>query len=436
MRHVTDRTLTGVHESNGKSKRRLTDFVFTRQVEPLEEPTSSPTTEHEQIRRIKPLPRSASSQLPGPQPPSRRQAQEATALGATENMKAGQTANNILQSSSQNAAPITPQSEKQQPRRFHLSRSASMIPSTPAGLSEGTQKRTTLFVERRGRARVSPTGSSSSPFTPALNPELEQAPASEKAPALKKPGKAARTSAATPAFRAPQLAAQPRDVRLPSGLLAPWSLDDQQLVEEMQRYTLQEIGYSIAEAEATKPGDSPAPTSVKKPSRFKPKVPKLRYHERHPEKFTNQDSQMEVEEFVEDMDDDSDYIIDTYIRVPADVMELDTNAETNFGFLVLDGQDDIDEFYNAEIESDEDEGYDDEDENAENHYSADYPDEEVESDDEYGRNPYQYANNDDDDAAFSDDSEEGIEGVKYPWTKKPAWLRKAEHGSDDEDEGH
>lgn len=52
---------------------------------------------------------------------------------------------------------------------------------------------------------------------------------------------------------------------------------------------------------------------------------------------------------------------------------------------------------------------------AENHYTADYPDEEVESDDEYGRNPYQYAN---DDGAFSDGSEEG---TKYAWSKKPAW---------------
>jgi hypothetical protein len=65
---------------------------------------------------------------------------------------------------------------------------------------------------------------------------------------------------------------------------------------------------------------------------------------------------------------------------------------------------------------------------AENHYSADYPDEEVESDDEYDRNPYQYAD-DDDDAAFSDDND----GTKYPWKKKPAWLRKT-NGSDDEDD--
>jgi hypothetical protein len=163
--------------------------------------------------------------------------------------------------------------------------------------------------------------------------------------------------------RTSQLAPEPQNVRLPSGLIAPWSLDDQQLVDEMQRYTLQEIGHSIAEADTAKPGGSPAPHPMKKPSKFKPKIPKLRYHERHPEQFAKQGSDMEVEELVEDMDDNSDYIIDTYIRMPADAVEMNMHAEKNIGFLVLDGQSDIDEFYGAETESDDDEDYDEEDEN-------------------------------------------------------------------------
>lgn len=131
----------------------------------------------------------------------------------------------------------------------------------------------------------------------------------------------------------------------------------------MQAYTLQEIGHSIAEADAAKPGGSPAPTPIKKPSRFKPKIPKLRYHERHPEEFVNKGSDMEIEDLVEDIDDNSEYIIDTYIRMPIDEMEVDMNAEKIIGFLVLDGQSDIDEFYTAETESDDDEDCDEEDEN-------------------------------------------------------------------------
>jgi hypothetical protein len=166
--------------------------------------------------------------------------------------------------------------------------------------------------------------------------------------------------------RPSQLAAQePRNVRLPSGLIAPWDLTDQQLVDEMQAYTLQEIGNNIAEAEAVKPGGSPAPTSfpAKRPSKFKPKIPKLRYHERHPEQFANHENDMQVEELIEEMDDDSEYVIDTYIRMPADDMEVDSDVEKNVGFLVLDGQSDIEEFYNQDTESDEDDDYDEEDEN-------------------------------------------------------------------------
>lgn len=65
---------------------------------------------------------------------------------------------------------------------------------------------------------------------------------------------------------------------------------------------------------------------------------------------------------------------------------------------------------------------------AENHYTADYPDEEVDSDDEYGRNAYNYRTHnasdleeyDENDATFSDDD---TESTKYPWTDRPWMLR-------------
>ena len=57
---------------------------------------------------------------------------------------------------------------------------------------------------------------------------------------------------------------------------------------------------------------------------------------------------------------------------------------------------------------------------AENHYSADYPDEEVDSDDEYGRNVYNYREHASDDEyndmAYSDD-EDGYR--KAPWKDTP-----------------
>jgi len=78
---------------------------------------------------------------------------------------------------------------------------------------------------------------------------------------------------------------------------------------------------------------------------------------------------------------------------------------------------------------------------AENHPSTEYPDEEVQSDDEYGVNPYQYRNGnasdneeyDEDDARFSDDE---LEASKEPWSRRP-WLQaySGKNEGNDEEEG-
>jgi hypothetical protein len=60
--------------------------------------------------------------------------------------------------------------------------------------------------------------------------------------------------------------------------------------------------------------------------------------------------------------DDGDYIIDTYVRIPADALETEEQSK-NFGLLVLDSQPDIDEFYREEEDSDEEDDDEEEDEN-------------------------------------------------------------------------
>lgn len=78
---------------------------------------------------------------------------------------------------------------------------------------------------------------------------------------------------------------------------------------------------------------------------------------------------------------------------------------------------------------------------AENHYTADYPDEEVDSDDEFGRNAYHYRTHnasdleefdedDNDDMTFSDD-----ESTKYPWKEKKPWLARSTDESAEADDG-
>lgn len=223
----------------------------------------------------------------------------------------------------------------------------------------------------------------------------------------------------------------------------PWDVTSDRLAAEMQAYTLQEIGKTIAASETPRP--APVSSRIKSPSKFKPKKPALRYLERHPEHKVAASMEVDEEYIVEDMDDDSEYIIDTYVRVPADALEAE-EGQKNIGLLILDSQPDIDEFYREDEESDEEEDDGDEDENgmshplyllthltdynaAENHYTADYPDEEVDSDDEFDRNAYNYRNHnasdleefDEDDATFSDDESEA---TKYPWMTKP-WVKRS-----------
>lgn len=164
-------------------------------------------------------------------------------------------------------------------------------------------------------------------------------------------------------------------------------------------------------------------------------------------------------------DDDGDYIIDTYIRVPADVLDS-SEEEKNVGLLILDSQPDIEEFYGEDEGSDDEEGEEgEEDENgqssilllgyssfpsrphhgikltylpAENHYTADYPDEEVASDDEYGRDAYRYRNRNADDLeefgefldedeylGSGDEDDDGLRG--HRWIKKP-WMEETVSG--------
>jgi hypothetical protein len=205
----------------------------------------------------------------------------------------------------------------------------------------------------------------------------------------------------------------------------------------MQAYTLQEIGLNLAESEATKPGIKKPATTPRKPTKFKPKVPARRYAERHPDQVVDTAAEMDIDEVYTDdyMDEDGDYIIDTYIRIPAESLES-LEAQKNVGLLILDSQPDIDEFYRDDDASDEEEDGEDEDENAENHYTADYPDEEVDSDDEYGRNAYNYRTHnasdleefDENDAVWSDDENEA---TKYPWMKRDVGRGVGIHDDDD-----
>ncbi|KAF2420313.1 hypothetical protein EJ08DRAFT_738662 [Tothia fuscella] len=118
---------------------------------------------------------------------------------------------------------------------------------------------------------------------------------------------------------------------------------------------------------------------------------------------------------MDDVDDDGDYVYDTYQRhfisanSPASVDEM-----ASIGHLVITEEDQ--ELWQTYIDDDEDEKFDtdDEDSNAEDYYGADYPEDEVDDDDEFDRNAYKYRNkgasdeeewDENDDIALSDDED-------------------------------
>jgi hypothetical protein len=368
--------------TGGKLQKVEPGYIFSRQPTDNDNaPTSNPLIP-EPVRRIKQLHRSASSQALGASTPS--SSRENSAPGTPLDQDASPTA----------TPPPTPLDHT--PRRFHMSRSATPVGSTPTGTGR-KRKEAALFIERIERKRPrSLEGQIQNPQldevaehdpskADATQPDQEKlgpgfaAPQPEERPTRKKPGLAARSS--TPPVRSTSplkpLVAPLRNVRLPSGAMIPWDVSSERLAAEMQAYTLEEIGRTLARQEteaaaeasrlaALKARSAPNPAH-KYSSKFKPKKPALRYAERHPEEQAKHEHEaMDVDEpHIGDADedmDDGDYIIDTYVRIPADALETEEQSK-NFGLLVLDSQPDIDEFYREEEDSDEEDDDEEEDEN-------------------------------------------------------------------------
>ncbi|KAF5134360.1 hypothetical protein E5D57_004994 [Metarhizium anisopliae] len=122
-----------------------------------------------------------------------------------------------------------------------------------------------------------------------------------------------------------------------------------------------------------------------RPLRFKPKSPAKRFHERHPELAPPQSPGTSTDTTVSDLSDegdDDDWVIEEYVRIPANSVALDSGP-ADVGILVLEDEEESLLFFGSALDEDDELGEDDEDEN-------DYPEDEVDSDDEYGRDAYVY----------------------------------------------
>ncbi|KAI0128828.1 hypothetical protein BJ170DRAFT_594655 [Xylariales sp. AK1849] len=303
-----------------------------------------------------------------------------------------------------------------EPRRFHMSRADMMLatPKYPTYRSHGgiSKKRSApaLFVERKVKRQASTTfnsvthGLNAQTTTRAIPPLSDEShiTASDSLPEhmevdvagtrkLKKPGLARLAQKdGIPTAKA----------ELPLAMVDRWNVNLDQLTSDMNAFAMEQIGLNLQRAEQEKQQQNKTETQIRatsqsRPSRFKPKVPTERYAERHPEVVGPSDDNEMIDKdagadaALSDTDDEG-YIIETYVRVPASTIEQTHIPSQKVGLLVFDAEPDLEIFYGGDSDSDDEWAEDEEDENAENYYTADYPDEEVASDDEFGQNPYAY----------------------------------------------
>ncbi|KAL2015590.1 hypothetical protein VTK56DRAFT_5202 [Thermocarpiscus australiensis] len=295
-------------------------------------------------------------------------------------------------------------------RRFHLSRSDS--PQPAAGVSK-KRSAPAVFVERGAKKQrdslkaviqahnvtlMEPTEASedSQAVKPPSPPAQELPTAAPQQSSLvkyKRPGARARTTKPTES-----------KPTLPPSLRDREGANMDELAMVMDAWTLNEINKNLDKMEEH---DTWAKSSPAR-SRFRPKAPKQRYFERHPESLAERERGKAAQQgtagagaaalAVMDVDagdttDDDDYVLEMYERVPAERLRDQAVPAHRVGLLVFDTEPDMVEFfYGNESDSEDEFPEDEEDENAENHYTTEYPDEDLEWDDEFDRNAYHYLN--------------------------------------------
>ncbi|RYO83775.1 hypothetical protein DL763_007738 [Monosporascus cannonballus] len=299
-----------------------------------------------------------------------------------------------------------------EPRRFHLSRPDAMLSAseyhtpTHGGVSK-KRSAPALFVERRIKrlsARtveklqstpntataqdLAPTSEQNVPGSQSTPPASGVADVGEVEPRkYKKPGVARLASkGATPKAK----------TQLPQSMINRWNVDMDRMAEEMNVFALEQIGLNLQKAEEEQKQRLRSPKGGQSTAqlKYKPKAPTKRYSERHPEPAPERAAESADKEMADpdvglSETDDEEYVIETYVRVPASKMG-DNVPPQNVGLLVFDEEPDIAYFYGESSDSEDEWAEDEEDENAENYYTADYPDDEVASDDEYDINVYAY----------------------------------------------
>ncbi|KAM3416765.1 hypothetical protein BST61_g8357 [Cercospora zeina] len=138
------------------------------------------------------------------------------------------------------------------------------------------------------------------------------------------------------------------------------------------------------------------------------------------------------------MDEEGDYVYDTYVlATTSGAAQIDAHDVGNVGYLIITEEDQAQWETYMDDDLSEEEPSDEDDENAEDWYGADYPDDEVASDDEFDRNAYGYRAGGSDDEEYDEHtfSEDEYERQMNPWLKKtPQQFAKYFKEADDRHE--
>lgn len=261
-----------------------------------------------------------------------------------------------------------------EPRRFHMTRHRATPPlvghAPNSGISKKSRYASTIFVERnikRKRAGAAAVEKSN-------QQDIISAPTQDPSLAASVPGTSTDEGVkdvAPERFKRPGLAWRPKPKdqgadgvhktkpSLPPSLLNRQHDDNmEQLARDMDAYALEQIGLNLNRMDEDRGSpESPTKSISTTPRKYRPKAPAKRYAERHPE-AASQAEPDDVDMQESDTDDDN-YVIETYVRVPASTLEASVPAE-QVGLLVFDNSPDIEFFYGAEGDSD-DEQLDDDD---------------------------------------------------------------------------
>jgi hypothetical protein len=149
---------------------------------------------------------------------------------------------------------------------------------------------------------------------------------------------------------------------LPKSMTDRWNVDMKQLTADMEAYAMQQIGHNLQKAEEEKREQEKLRSKTASKLKFKPKPPAKRYIERHPEEVQPSVDKEMVDTNDENSDSDDDYVIETYVRVPASSMGKHVPPQS-VGLLVFDEEPDIEFFYGEDDESEDEWAEDEEDEN-------------------------------------------------------------------------